>query len=94
MKIEFINETVNIEGLTYRQLALIEEVVNQASRAGGYQIDIDDYEDIMKGFREINIKDVFDLEEEKKQIYESYFNTHDKESAAALFKNTFRENNV
>lgn len=71
MEVEFINGKANIEGLTYRQLALIESLVYEASRAGGYQIDIDDYEDIMKGFQKINIKDIFDLKEEKRQIRES-----------------------
>jgi len=71
MEVKFINGKANIEGLTYRQLALIESLVYEASRAGGYQIDIDDYEDIMKGFQKINIKDIFDLKEEKRQIRES-----------------------
>lgn len=71
MEVKFIGNTVNIEGLTFRQLALIELVVREASEAGGCQIDIDDYEDIMKGFQGINIKDVFNLEEEKRQIEEA-----------------------
>lgn len=71
MKVKFINDKANIEGLTFRQLALIEALVNEASRAGGYQIDIDDYDEIMKGFTTFNIKEAFDLVEEKRQIRES-----------------------
>jgi hypothetical protein len=71
MEVKFINNKANIEGLTFRQLALIEALVNEASMAGGYLIDIDDYKNIMKGFKTFDIKDVFNLEEEKREIEES-----------------------
>lgn len=71
MEVKFLNDKANIEGLTFRQLALIEALLHEASEGGGWQIDIDDYEEIMKGFGSLNIKDVFNLEEEKRQINES-----------------------
>lgn len=71
MEVKFINNKANIEGLTFRQLALIEALVNEASMAGGYQIDIDDYNEIMKGFETLDIKNIFNLKEEKREIEES-----------------------
>lgn len=68
MNLNFKKDTVSIEDLTFRQLALIELVLREASQQGGYQIDIDDYQIIMEGFNEIDIKDVYDLQQEKQTI--------------------------
>lgn len=84
MEVKFINGKASIEGLTLRQLALIESLVNEASRAGGYQIDIDDYDAIMKGFGAFDIKDIFDIAEEKKQIRESVRRIMQKDKVRTL----------
>jgi len=70
MKLNVVgNNTVNIEGLTFRQLALVEKTIRYASKEGGYKIDIDDLNLVMDGFKTSDIKkDFFDLEEEKVQI--------------------------
>jgi len=70
MKLNVVgNNIVNIEGLTFRQLALVEKAISYANKEGGYKIDIDDLNLVMEGFRAIDIKkDFFNLEEEKVQI--------------------------
>jgi len=78
MNLEFAENTVNIEGLSFRQLALVEVVLREASERGGYQIDIDDYKNIMEGFNVLNIKDVYDLDSEKKIIEENIREIMDK----------------
>jgi len=70
MKLNVIgNDIVNIEGLNFRQLALVERAIRYASREGGYEIDIDDLVLVMEGFKNVDVKKIFfDLEEEKVQI--------------------------
>ena len=70
MKLNVIgNDIVNIEGLTFRQLALVEKAIRNASKEGGYKIDIDDLNLVMDGFNTVDIKrDFFNLEKEKVKI--------------------------
>ena len=57
MKLNVIgNDIVNIEGLNFRQLALVERAIRYASREGGYEIDIDDLVLVMEGFKNVDVR--------------------------------------
>ena len=60
--------TYNIEGLSPKKMALLQRLIYAASREGGYRIDIDEYEEMVKAFNFLDIKSVFDLDKEKAEI--------------------------
>jgi hypothetical protein len=59
---------VNIEDLTFRQFALVYRAIKEDSEQGGYAIDIDELKLVMEGFKDIDIKTIFDLDKEKEEI--------------------------
>ncbi len=68
LKVTIQNNEVNFTGFTFRQFALLERLVSEAARAGGYQIDIVEYEAMEAAIHNANATMLFDLDKEKSDI--------------------------